>query len=153
AKASGISFHRLIAPLSVGAFAAMLMGLVVAEVVPVSTARRNDILGAKSQTGRESNYSFAYASDNGRVYTVAQLDAQPRGTMRGLQIERRGTGPAYPTVITTANNADYTPGRGWLLHEGTMHILPTDSSLLTVHFVAMRDYHMTERPMDFLQNP
>src|SRR6185436_9077761 len=150
AKASGISFYRMIAPLSVGALVAMMLGLVVGEVVPISTSRRNEILGAKARAGAESNYSFAYASENGRVYTVAQLDAKPPGgNMRGLEIERRGKGdPGYPTVITVATNAEYTPDHGWLLHEGFVHILPTDSLVLSVKFVAMRDYRMTERPTD-----
>jgi lipopolysaccharide export system permease protein len=62
AKASGISFYRLIAPLCIGATCAMAVGLVVAELKPISTVRRNDILGTKKNTGQESRYSFTYAA-------------------------------------------------------------------------------------------
>ena len=44
AKASGISFYRLVAPLALGATIAMAAGLVVGELVPIGTARRNAIL-------------------------------------------------------------------------------------------------------------
>lgn len=153
AKASGISFYRLIAPLGVGAVVAMLIGLVVAELTPISTARRNEILGTKNRAGSESRYNFAYASDNGRVYTVGQLTAQSPGRIRSLEIERRGTGPSYPTVVTMANEAEWSPANGWILRAGAVHVLASDSNVMTVEFVALRDYHMTERPTDFLKNP
>src|SRR5690348_2086027 len=44
AKASGISFHRLVAPIFVGALAITGFALVLGELVPVTNARRNDIL-------------------------------------------------------------------------------------------------------------
>ena len=44
AKASGISFYRLIAPIIVGALLAAMLDLVVAELVPITDARRSDLL-------------------------------------------------------------------------------------------------------------
>ena len=44
AKASGISFYRIIAPIMLGALLAAGLDLVVAEVVPITDARRSDLL-------------------------------------------------------------------------------------------------------------
>src|SRR3954467_11807750 len=45
AKASGISFHRLVRPLFVAASAAFIGGLLLGEIAPVATARRLELLG------------------------------------------------------------------------------------------------------------
>lgn len=157
AKASGISFYRLIAPLGVGALIATMIGLVVQDIVPVTTARRNDILGAKAQAGAGQRYSFAYSADNGRVYTIGQLNAHapatvsgPHEQVTGFEINQRGKAP-YPTVVTMASSAEWMPGRWWFLHEGVMHIVSPDSNVLSVKFFRMRDYHLTESPVDLLQ--
>jgi lipopolysaccharide export system permease protein len=150
AKASGISFYRLIAPLAMGATFAMLIGLVVGELVPISTARRNAILAEKSQIGDNARYGFAYSAEEGRVYTIGELTATPKGRLQALEIVRRGTGPDYPTVITLANNGDWT-GRAWHLQDGAVYINSTDTTVMALHFVALRDRRMTETPRDLLQ--
>ena len=45
AKASGVSFYRIIAPIMLGALIAAGLDLVVAEVVPITDARRSDLGG------------------------------------------------------------------------------------------------------------
>ena len=150
AKASGISFYRLVAPLAIGAMIATGIGLVVGELVPIGTARRNVILGEQSSRNDDTRYGFAYAADEGRVYTIGQLDARLPGRINRLEIVRRGTGPDYPTVVTMANEGDWT-GRQWHLREGVIHILPSDSTVQSLHYVGLRDHHMTESPSDLLQ--
>jgi lipopolysaccharide export system permease protein len=150
AKASGVSFYRIIAPLCIGALLATGVGLVVGELVPLANARRNAILGEREARGTDQRYNFAHTSEDGRVYTVGTLDATA-GRMTQLEILRRGTGPEYPSVITIANEGDWR--RGWHLREGVVHVLPTDTSVLSVHFVALTDRRMTERPAEFLKNP
>ncbi|HYV99504.1 MAG TPA: LptF/LptG family permease [Gemmatimonadaceae bacterium] len=158
AKASGISFYRLIAPLAVGAIFATGIGLVVSELAPVANGRRNAILAEKEGFGDAARYSFAYSGEGNRVYTVNELDARGRGSLRGLEIRRQGRGPDYPTVVTTATSATWT-GRQWHLQEGVIHIVPTDSvgkpdrahQEMALRFVALRDRRMTESPRDLLQ--
>jgi len=152
AKASGISFYRLIVPLAFGASLATGIGLVVGELVPVSNSKREEILGDKSARGLDSRFSFTYAAEDGRVYTVGRIDQQ-RASISELQIERRGTGPDYPTVVAIASNGDWRADRGWEFRNGVVHVLPADTSVLSVAFTTMIDRQMTERPMDLLQNP
>lgn len=160
AKACGMSFYRLIAPLLFGAVVATGIGLVVGEVVPVTSQRRNAILADKRETkdgerkprrGREeSRTHFAYAAENGRVYTIGNLTTSPQVSMNNLEIIRRGTGAQYPTVVAMAASSSWT-GKSWWHMSGTMHIAANDSSVTTLNFVGMRDNRMTETPRDLLQ--
>src|SRR5213596_3902145 len=45
AKASGISFHRLVRPLFLAAVAAFILGLVLGELAPATSARSAHLLG------------------------------------------------------------------------------------------------------------
>jgi lipopolysaccharide export system permease protein len=152
AKASGISFYRLIFPLALGAAFATGLGLVVGELVPLGNTRRNEILGEKEARGLNQRYNFAYAAEGGRVYKIASANADS-GVLRGIELERRGTGSAFPTVVTLANNAQYRAGQGWALRKGTVHVVPDDSTVHSVNFEVMLDREFTERPRDLLQNP
>jgi lipopolysaccharide export system permease protein len=151
AKASGISFYRLIAPLALGALFAAGVGLVIGELVPVSTVRRNAILAVKTQASDDTRRQFAYSAEEGRVYTVGELTTRDSGRLARIEILRRGTGPEYPTTVTIANNGSWEQGSWWHLREGVMHIVPDDTNVVSLHFVGLRDMRMTESPRDLLQ--
>jgi lipopolysaccharide export system permease protein len=72
--------------------------------------------------------------------------------MQALEIFRRGTSRDYPTVVTMANAAEWTAAGGWRLRDGDVHVLASDSEVVSVHYTSMRDYHMKERPTDFLKS-
>jgi lipopolysaccharide export system permease protein len=152
AKASGISFHRLILPLAGGALIATGLGLVVGELVPVGNARRNAILGEKEARGLTARYGFTYAAEGGRVYKVGELLADS-GRLRDIEIERRGTDAAFPTVVTLATSGEYRGRAGWALRDGRVHVVPDDSTVHTISFAVMLDRAFRERPSDLMQNP
>ena len=152
AKASGISFYRLIFPLALGSLFATGIGLVVGELVPLGNTRRNEILGEKEARGLNQRYNFAYAAEGGRVYKITSANADS-GTLGNLEIERRGTGPEFPTVVTLAKSAQWRARQGWALRDGTVHVVVDDSTVHSVNFGLMLDRTMTERPRDLLQNP
>jgi len=152
AKASGISFYRLAAPILLGALLATALDLAIAEVVPITDLRRNDLIGdTKSQTGTQ-RYNFAFAAEYGRVYKAQQLDV-PTGRLQQLQIERKGNGKDYPTVLISARDAQYTAGHGWTLHDGVMHVIRDSEPAFAMSFATMRDSMMTERPVDMMAKP
>src|ERR1700687_421687 len=68
AKASGISFYRLIAPIFAGAVIATVLGLILGELAPITNKKRMDILDPNSGDVGNDRYNFAYADDGGRVY-------------------------------------------------------------------------------------
>ena len=97
AKASGISFFRLIAPIMVGAALAAVFGFALGELAPITTAKRNDILEEDKSARGTERFNFVYSAENGRVYKASSLSV-PQSQMGNFQIELKGNGPDYPTT-------------------------------------------------------
>lgn len=150
-KASGISFYRFIAPIFVGALFAVGLGLVLGEVAPHTNKRRLELLETQKFANNTDRFNFAYASDGGRVYKIAGLHLTTKKA-DGVEIERKGSGPDYPSYIATAENASYTP-RGWVLGHGTMHILTGNTTNITFTFDSLYDKQFTEKPEDLTASP
>jgi lipopolysaccharide export system permease protein len=151
AKASGLSFHRVVRPIFAGAVVVAMLGLVLAELVPVTNARRNAILQERKFKSTQ-RFNFAYASERGRVYKASALNAET-GVIDGLQIERKGGGPDYPTYLMTAATARWTAARGWKLERGGVHIIPDSTTDIAFSFDSLRDRNLRERPPDLLASP
>jgi lipopolysaccharide export system permease protein len=153
AKASGISFYRLVAPILLGAMLAAGLDLVVGELVPITDARRNDLLReSKVQSGTQ-RFNFAYAAEYGRVYKAQTLDV-PGGRMDRLQIERKGNGKDYPTVVISSVQAKYDTATGrWTLGAGDMHIIRDSTPNMVISFSQLQDRNMRERPSDLMAKP
>src|SRR6266550_1681961 len=126
AKASGISFHRLVRPLFVAASAAFIGGLLLGEIAPVATARRLELLGEKAIRSTSSRYNFVYRADRGWVYAIRALELRTR-EMTDLMLEREGSGAAYPTIVLAAQRAVYGDSGKvrphWTLVRGTLRYL------------------------------
>lgn len=152
AKASGISFHRFIAPIAIGAVAATFLGLVLAEVVPPLNARRLELLQEKVFRNTDKRTNFAYASETGRVYKVGYADVRT-SRLEAVEIERPGTGPDYPTYVIAAKAGTWDGTGRWLLTEGVMHVLPDSMSNVTVTFDSLRDRTFVEPPTSLMANP
>jgi len=154
AKATGISFYRLIAPILLGAVLACGLDLALGEIVPVTNARRIDLLEEQSgATTATTRYNFAFAGEYGRVYKIRMLNVG-QGAMEELQIERKGNGPDYPTYMMTARNASYDPRRTrWTLGRGELEIVPDTTIIFAISFDSLRDRRLTERPADMMAKP
>ena len=153
AKASGISFYRFLLPVFLGSFGAMLLALVVGEVAPPANARRMELLQeSKFKQGRTERSNFAFAAEEGRVYQVSLLNAV-EGSMSGLEIERKGTGPAFPTYVLTAQAATYRDSAGWTLRQGRMHLITGPGADVAFAYDSLRDHVFRERPADLLVTP
>ena len=152
AKASGISFHRFIAPIALGALGATAFGLLLAAVVPPLNARRLELLQEKAFRNTDQRANFAYASESGRTYRIGYAEVKT-ARVQQIEVERRGTGPDYPTYVIAAKTGDWTPAGGWVLRDGVMHLLPDSLSNVAVHFDSLRDAAMTEPPASLMANP
>lgn len=152
AKASGISFYRLIAPIFVGAVISAMLGLVLGELTPATNARRAELIGEIKRQRTSDRFNFAYAAEDGRVYKISALDVERRA-ITGVEIERKGSGPAYPTYILAAPMGEWTLERGWRLKDGNLHIVPDSNAHLTVSFDSIADRRFTEHPADLLAAP
>ena len=152
AKASGISFYRLTAPIFVGAVLAAVLGLVISEVAPMTNAKREEILELKRSRQRTDRFNFAYAAERGRVYKIGSLNAAT-GVVLGVEIERKGSGPDYPTVVVAASTGGWHADTGWTLRRGVTHVIPDSVTDYAFAFDSSRANLMTERPHDLLATP
>ncbi|HEX3866160.1 MAG TPA: LptF/LptG family permease [Gemmatimonadaceae bacterium] len=149
AKASGISFHRMIMPILFGSVIACGLDLAVGEAAPVANQRRSHLLLEDKEQLGSTRTNFAFAGEYGRVYKAAQLSTDS-GKIRGLQIERKGSGPRYPTYLLTADSAAFTPAKGWKLSHGAMDVVSDTGPNFTVTFAVAHDRHFTERPAEMM---
>lgn len=160
AKASGISFYRLILPILLGATIATGMDAVLGEVMPVTTRMRNELLKDERTTEGVSRNNFAFASDLGRVYKIAYLDTEKK-RVQFLQIERKGNGEAYPTYVLSTDSATFESGDpkkpgtagGWRLASGQMNIVTDTGTSFVLQFKSGYDRHFLERPQDMMRAP
>lgn len=160
AKASGISFHRLVRPLFAAAGAALIAGLLLGEIAPVATSRRLELLGDKAIRSTTSRYNFVYRADRGWVYAIRALELRTK-EISDLLLEREGTGAGYPTIVLAAQKAVYTdtgrvPAPGaWTLHRGTLRYLAGNQpgGELAFEFDSLESRTLRERPVDLLAEP
>ena len=152
AKASGISFYRFILPIVWGAALATGLGLGLGQLAPRWNATRLKLLQETKNTGGTVRTYFAYAAEGGRVYKAVMLNLDS-AQMTTVEIERRGTGPEYPSQLTAASSATWRARDGWKLDKGTMHLLPYDTIDVAFRFDSLLDRRMTERPRDLMVAP
>ena len=159
AKASGISFHRLVRPLFLAAGAAFIGGLLLGEIAPVATSKRLEMLGEKAIRSTSSRYNFVYRADHGWVYAIRALELRTR-EMTDLLMEREGAGADYPTIVLAAPRAIYSdtgnaPPRRWMLQHGTLRYLAGNEpgGEFSFEFDSLRSRTLNERPVDLLAEP
>jgi lipopolysaccharide export system permease protein len=144
AKASGISFYRFIAPIFGGAIFAVVLGLVLGEIAPHTNKRRLELLETQRFASNADRFNFAYAGEGGRVYKIGALHLSSKKA-DGVDIERKGSGPDYPSYVVTAGAASYGP-RGWTLGSGTMHLITSNTTDVTFSFDSLYDRQFKEKP-------
>jgi lipopolysaccharide export system permease protein len=159
AKASGISFHRLVAPLFGVAIATFLGGILLGELVPITSSRKAVLLGEKQIRATQNRYNFVYRGDAGWVYAIGALEIAPR-VMRDLILEREGSGEDYPTIVVAAQRAAYADTgsrQGWMLYAGAVRYLLGPGRELAFAFDSLRarsqGVALAERPEDLLAEP
>jgi lipopolysaccharide export system permease protein len=152
AKASGISFYRIAMPIFVGAVLAAGLDLAVGEMMPVTNSRRADLLEEDRFRGSTLRYNFAFAGEQGRVYKVGTLNTKT-SALEQVQVERRGTGVDYPTMLVAAQRAAWRPASGWTFQDGEMKLITDSTPDFAWSFGRMTDKVFSERPTDLMAKP
>lgn len=153
AKASGISFYRLTAPILVGALLAFGLDLGLGKIVPTTNQHRSQLLRLDKALLGSNRYNFAFQGEYGRVYKAYELRTDS-GFMRSLQIERKGSGPDYPTYLLAADSARYDKRtQRWRFSHGVMNIVSDSTHTMSVDFASAVDRKLTERPTDMMIKP
>jgi len=152
AKASGISFHRLTAPIFVGALVAAGMALALGELAPRTNKRRGELLQETRFTSGNERFNFTFAAEFGRVYKGSLLNVE-RAYIEGIEVERKGLEGAestYPAYVVSAQDASFKPVRGWVVRKGTLHVIPGAGRNVAFRFDSLHDRHMVESPVQLL---
>lgn len=153
AKASGMSFHRVVAPIFAAAAGVMFLALALGELVPVTNAKREELLEENKYRPGQNRFNFAYSAQEGRIYKIGNLVIDQR-TIDVIEIERKGNSEDYPTIVIAAQVAQWdSTSRKWMLKFGTIHIVPDSSHDFAMSFDSLRDSRFTEAPVDLTAMP
>jgi lipopolysaccharide export system permease protein len=150
AKAGGISFHRLIAPLVVLGVLLTAAALGLSEVVPRGNRIAAQIQRAEGPS-RTWRSDFVYRSENGLSWQVSRLTASD-GRMTGVVLERPPS-ETSPGLHVVADGATWTQEDGWTLDMGYLRMLEPDSTERSMEFQKLAMPQMRERPEELLEVP
>ncbi len=153
AKAGGVSFYRLTAPVLAAAFGISLLGLGLTELVPTTNRMADEALGEGGSRQESVRRNFVYRSTGGRVYRVRRLDVSEK-SMTSVEIQREGSGARYPSYTAVSDSARYDSARGrWTLDEGRLRIFPSAEREITFRYEKLWQRHLTESPEQLLADP
>jgi lipopolysaccharide export system permease protein len=144
AKAGGISFYRLFAPLPLLGIVLTLLGLVLVELVPIGTRLRAESIGER-QTRQVARSDFVYRDMDGRAFGIRRLDVA-NGEIIGITMERPGREPDVPSVHAFAAMARYNAQTGWTLHDGYIRLLAGPDMERAYRFSELRPRGFDEPP-------
>jgi len=148
AKAGGISFHRFVLPIYVGAVFAAGLCLALEELAPAMTERKVQIHGERAGS-RGQRYNFVYRAERGWVYTVRTLDA-PNNRLTDVVLTRQSA--ILPSLAITADSATWD-STGWRLWGGSTRAIVDGAEQASFRFRSMRLTSMKELPSDLLAEP
>jgi len=74
--------------------------------------------------------------------------------MDGVEIERKGSGPEYPTYVLSSQKATWrATDSSWALGRGNLHVMPDSITDIVFAFDSLRDRHLRERPLELMATP
>ena len=150
AKAGGVSFYRLVAPMLLLGMGISLLALSLSEVVPDSNRRAAEAIDNDQERQFDVRLNFVYRGDGGRYYFVRRLDAAA-GTMKFVKIDREGTGHAYPTYSVSAPTARWDTTRArWVIENGHLRYTPEPYRIVDIAFDELWQAPFRETPYDLL---
>jgi lipopolysaccharide export system permease protein len=150
AKAGGISFHRVVAPLVVIGVLLTGVALFITEIEPRGNRIAAQILRRESP-GRTFRSDFVYKSESGLTWQVGRLTAND-GRMNTVVIERPPTTDRAGLHVL-ADAARWDSIDGWTLERGYLRTLAPDSTETSVEFEKLRMAGIVERPEELLEAP
>lgn len=152
AKAGGVSFYRLYAPLPLLGLVLTVAGLGISELVPVAERARVAALEETARRGRTTRTDFVYRTTDGWVLSVRRLDSV-RGTMSRVIAEREGNEPDIPSIYIDAREAVHSAETGWTLRDGTYRTMFGPDAERAFRFDELRIPGLTETPEQLLAEP
>jgi lipopolysaccharide export system permease protein len=151
AKASGVSFWRLLTPLPVLGVILTICALGLSELVPITTREQQILLGRGLQE-QGSRTDFVYRAGEGYVFAIRRLDVDYQ-RIYGLVMEREGAEPKVPSIHVKAEEAIYdSAAQRWTLNNGQMRLLLGEEER-HVEFVQLIPTGFRETPGQLMAQP
>jgi lipopolysaccharide export system permease protein len=147
AKASGVSFYRMISPIFLGALIATVAGLVLGEINPRANRRKLELL--QTQKFSVDQRAIQLCICIGRRARLQSAEP-PRGQrLDGGDIRReKGQGTSVSDLHRFRRRRKLQCEKGWKLGKGSMHVMTDSTHNVTYAFDSLRDHRMIERPKD-----
>ncbi|HET6230655.1 MAG TPA: LptF/LptG family permease [Longimicrobiaceae bacterium] len=151
AKAGGVSFYRIILPIVGLSIVLSMAALGLGELTPITLQKRAELIGSKKNTESTGRSNFVYQTEGEGVMTVRRIDTT-EGQMNGIVLERNAsrTGAGLHRM---ADEAHWTPARGWILRRGYVRRLAAGGAEETFAFDSMRVPGLRETPDELLAEP
>lgn len=150
AKASGLSFYRLLVPVLLVSLVVTGLGIVIGEAAPPASRRQFELLGELQRYSSSGRTNFVYRAEEGWTYTIRQLNAEDQRA-RHLVLEREGTGTEYPTLAIQASQAVYDSAASqWTLATTRFRIISNPSDVIAFAADSMYVRHFGETPDQLL---
>jgi lipopolysaccharide export system permease protein len=148
AKAGGISFHRLVAPVFVLGILFTVVGLGLSEAVPHTNARSAELRGDRAV--RQAWLSnFVYITDAGESLSARRLTVAD-GRMTGVVLLRESPDRDGSLTHIVAEEAAWSEEEGWRLRDGYLRELDATGEERSERFQEMKYDRLTERPDDLV---
>jgi len=147
AKASGISFHRFIRPLTLGAIFAMCIGFSLNVIIPPLNQKKLNLLQEQKFKDTGERYNFVYSTTDNRTYKVGALHAA-QNMIENVEVERLGLGASLPTTYSIAEQAFFRKDSYWVMVRGTLHVVPNGSVDYVFTYDSLVDRAFVERPLE-----
>jgi lipopolysaccharide export system permease protein len=151
AKAGGVSFYRLIAPLVFLAVILSGIGVGIGEVVPIANQRRAELLGERERLTTPFRLNLVFRTESGRTLSAARVSAV-ENQMGNLVLEGRSVDGSM-RVHQTASSAQWSVQEGWVFADGYVRWLPEEGEEATFHYGVLRPQDLAETPDELLVVP
>ena len=151
AKAGGVSFYRLIAPILILASLLSVAAVGLGELIPVTTRKRLEVLGEKRYSTATFRTNFVFQAADGNMLAIRRLDSE-NDEMQGLVIERDAVG-ARPGTHLVARDAMWEPEQGWTIRRGYLRVLDERELEQAFEFDSVRIAGLDETPEELMADP
>lgn len=146
AKAGGISFYRLVAPIVLLGCLITGVAFAMSDLVPWANARAADTMENR-RIEREWRSDFAFQSENGYTMAVGRLTLVDNRITNVTMTQETDEGDQ---IHIEAAGAQWEEGH-WLFRDGTWRQISAPGDEFSTRFEYMQVAGLTEAPIDLIQ--
>jgi lipopolysaccharide export system permease protein len=148
AKAGGISFYRIAAPVFVLALVLSAAAVGVGEVVPNANRKRAETLGERERVISSFRMNLVFRTEDGTTLSASRLNADAR-EMANVLLENRDEADSL-WVSRSASTAYWDSGTGWTLVDGYVRMVEDEGQETALKFLSLRAPDLKEEPEELL---